>query len=105
MRADSPSSTPQASETSTALAEHCDALFSPGSPLQEELPQWSVREGQRELAMAVAGAIADRAILMAEAGTGTGKTLAYLVPALLHGGRVIISTATRNLQDQLYNKD
>jgi hypothetical protein len=67
MRADSPSSTPQAPETSTALAEHCDALFSPGSPLQEELPQWSVREGQRELAMAVAGAIADRAILMAEA--------------------------------------
>lgn len=105
MRADSPSSTPQAPESSTALAEHCDALFSPGSPLQEELPQWSVREGQRELAMAVAGAIADRAILMAEAGTGTGKTLAYLVPALLHGGRVIISTATRNLQDQLYNKD
>ena len=89
----------------TALAEHCDALFSPGSPLQAELPQWSVREGQRALALAVADAIADRAVLMAEAGTGTGKTLAYLVPALLHGGRVIISTATRNLQDQLYQKD
>ncbi|MGC8506696.1 MAG: ATP-dependent DNA helicase [Thiomonas sp.] len=89
----------------TTLAEHCDALFSPGSPLQAELPQWSVREGQRALALAVAGAITDRAILLAEAGTGTGKTLAYLVPALLHGGRVIISTATRNLQDQLYTKD
>jgi len=94
---------PPAAET--ALAEHCDALFSPGSPLQAELPQWSVREGQRALALAVAGAITDRAILLAEAGTGTGKTLAYLVPALLHGGRVIISTATRNLQDQLYTKD
>ena len=92
-------------EPVTALAEHCDALFSPGSPLQAELPQWSVREGQRALAMAVADAISDRAILMAEAGTGTGKTLAYLIPALLHGGRVIISTATRNLQDQLYQKD
>ena len=94
-----------ASEPDTALAEHCDALFSPGSPLQAELPQWSVREGQRALALAVASAISDRAILLAEAGTGTGKTLAYLVPALLHGGRVIISTATRNLQDQLYTKD
>jgi ATP-dependent DNA helicase DinG len=89
----------------TALVAHCDALFSPGSPLQAELPQWSVREGQRTLARAVAGAICDRAILLAEAGTGTGKTLAYLVPALLHGGRVILSTATRNLQDQLDRKD
>ena len=105
MAADSTVSQKAWSESVTALAEHCDALFSPGSPLQTELPQWSVREGQRALAMAVADAIADRAILMAEAGTGTGKTLAYLIPALLHGGRVIISTATRNLQDQLDQKD
>jgi ATP-dependent DNA helicase DinG len=87
------------------LAEHCDALFAAGSPLEAELPQWTVRDGQRELALAVAQAIDDRAILLAEAGTGTGKTLAYLVPALLHGGRVIVSTATRNLQDQLFGKD
>lgn len=88
-----------------SLAAHCEALFSPGSPLQNELPQWSLREGQRVLALAVAQAISDRAILLAEAGTGTGKTLAYLVPTLLHGGRVILSTATRNLQDQLDGKD
>lgn len=87
------------------LARHCDALFAPGSPLAAELPQWTMREGQRELALAVAQAIDDRAVLLAEAGTGTGKTLAYLVPALLHGGRVIVSTATRNLQDQLFGKD
>ncbi|OIQ77144.1 putative ATP-dependent helicase DinG [mine drainage metagenome] len=88
-----------------SLAEQCDVLFAPGSPLEAELPQWTVRDGQRALALGVAQAVEDRAILMAEAGTGTGKTLAYLVPALLHGGRVIISTATRNLQDQLFGKD
>lgn len=88
-----------------ALVARCDALFSPGSALQAELPRWTVRDGQRALARAVAAAIGDRAILLAEAGTGTGKTLAYLIPALLHGGRVIVSTATRNLQDQLDTKD
>ena len=55
--------------------------------------------------MAVAEAIRDNAILVAEAGTGTGKTFAYLVPALLAGGKVIISTGTKNLQDQLFQKD
>jgi len=57
------------------------------------------------MALAVAGAIKDNAILVAEAGTGTGKTFAYLVPALLGGGKVIISTGTKNLQDQLFQKD
>ena len=55
--------------------------------------------------MAVAEAIRDNAILVAEAGTGTGKTFAYLVPALLAGGKVVISTGTKNLQDQLFQKD
>lgn len=57
------------------------------------------------MAMAVADAIRDNAILVVEAGTGTGKTFAYLVPALLSGGKVIISTGTKNLQDQLFQKD
>ena len=55
--------------------------------------------------MAVAEAIRDNAILVAEAGTGTGKTFAYLVPALLAGGKVVVSTGTKNLQDQLFQKD
>ncbi len=57
------------------------------------------------MAIAVAEAIRDNAILVAEAGTGTGKTFAYLVPALLAGGKVVISTGTKNLQDQLFQKD
>ena len=57
------------------------------------------------MALAVAEAIRDNAILIAEAGTGTGKTFAYLVPALLAGGKVVISTGTKNLQDQLFQKD
>ncbi len=57
------------------------------------------------MALAVADAIRDNAILVAEAGTGTGKTFAYLVPALLAGGKVIISTGTKNLQDQLFQRD
>lgn len=57
------------------------------------------------MAIAVAEAIRDNAILIAEAGTGTGKTFAYLVPALLNGGKVVVSTGTKNLQDQLFQKD
>lgn len=87
------------------LQADCDALFGPDSCLATELPQWTARPGQHALALAVARAIEDRAILLAEAGTGTGKTFAYLMPALLHGGRLIVSTATRNLQDQLFTKD
>ena len=57
------------------------------------------------MAEAIAHAIDTRGQLIAEAGTGTGKTLAYLVPALLSGGKVIISTGTKTLQDQLYQRD
>ena len=63
------------------------------------------RAQQREMAMKVAEAIYNNEILVVEAGTGTGKTFAYLVPALLNGGKVIISTGTKNLQDQLFQKD
>jgi ATP-dependent DNA helicase DinG len=63
------------------------------------------RAAQQRMADAVAEAIDDRACLVAEAGTGTGKTYAYLVPALLSGLRVIVSTGTRALQDQLYHRD
>lgn len=64
-----------------------------------------MRDGQLEMARAVAAAIEKNAVLVAEAGTGTGKTFAYLVPALLSGGKVIISTGTKTLQDQLFDRD
>ncbi|HUL41504.1 MAG TPA: ATP-dependent DNA helicase [Burkholderiales bacterium] len=64
-----------------------------------------VRQGQVEMARAVAEALEHNSVLIAEAGTGTGKTFAYLVPALLSGGKVIISTGTKTLQDQLFNRD
>jgi len=57
------------------------------------------------MAQAVARAIRERRPLVAEAGTGTGKTFAYLVPALLYGGKVIVSTGTKTLQDQLFERD
>ncbi len=80
-------------------------FFSEHSPLATEVSSFRPRAQQREMAMAVADAIEHNAILVAEAGTGTGKTFAYLVPALLNGGKVIISTGTKNLQDQLFQKD
>ncbi len=80
-------------------------FFSEHSPLATEVSSFRPREQQREMALAVADAIKHNAILVAEAGTGTGKTFAYLVPALLCGGKVIISTGTKNLQDQLFQKD
>ncbi len=80
-------------------------FFSEQSPLAAEVASFRPREQQREMALAVAQAIRENSILVAEAGTGTGKTFAYLVPALLCGGKVIISTGTKNLQDQLFQKD
>ena len=82
-----------------------DALWGEQGLFAEALPGWRERPGQRQLATAVEQAMAERGIVLAEAGTGTGKTLAYLVPALLRGERVIVSTATRALQDQLFRKD
>lgn len=68
-------------------------------------PQYEYRRGQLDMAEAVAEALADRRHLIVEAGTGIGKTLAYLVPSILSGKRVVISTGTKNLQEQLYLKD
>ena len=82
-----------------------ERFFSEQSPLATEIVSFRPRAQQRDMAIAVAEAIRDNAILVAEAGTGTGKTFAYLVPALLAGGKVVVSTGTKNLQDQLFQKD
>jgi ATP-dependent DNA helicase DinG len=68
-------------------------------------PNYELRPGQLEMAEAVESALSERRHLIVEAGTGTGKTLAYLVPAILSGKRVVISTGTKNLQEQLFFKD
>ena len=68
-------------------------------------PNYEFRPGQLEMAEAVESALQEQRHLIVEAGTGTGKTLAYLVPAILSGKRVVISTGTKNLQEQLYFKD
>jgi ATP-dependent DNA helicase DinG len=80
-------------------------LFGLGGPLASALPGYVVREGQLAMAGHVAAAMTGHDTLVVEAGTGTGKTFAYLVPALTSGRRVIISTGTRALQDQLYHRD
>jgi len=87
------------------VSAEVERFFSAQSPLATEVASFRPRAQQREMALAVADAIRDNAILVVEAGTGTGKTFAYLVPALLAGGKVIISTGTKNLQDQLFQKD
>jgi ATP-dependent DNA helicase DinG len=80
-------------------------LLGADGPFARELPNFAPRLAQQTMALAVQQAIAGRDTLIAEAGTGTGKTFAYLVPALLSGERVIISTGTKTLQDQLYFRD
>jgi ATP-dependent DNA helicase DinG len=81
------------------------AIFAPNGPIASKIPEYRVRSQQLEMAARVAEAIQDSAVLVCEAGTGTGKTFAYLVPALLSAGKVIISTGTKTLQDQLYRRD
>ncbi len=80
-------------------------FFSSNGQLAESIAGFSERRQQLEMALAIEAAIKDNKQLVAEAGTGTGKTFAYLVPALLSGGKVIISTGTKTLQDQLFNRD
>src|SRR5262245_7659402 len=82
-----------------------DEIFGPRGPLARTLAGFTSRRSQLSMAKRVALALDNRAPLVVEAGTGTGKTFAYLVPALLSGKRVLISTGTRTLQDQLFNKD
>ena len=81
------------------------AAFAHDGALARALPAFRPRPGQLELAQTIAECLDSATDLVAEAATGTGKTLAYLVPALLRGERVIISTGTLNLQDQLFRRD
>lgn len=80
-------------------------IFIEGGALAQAIQGFSLRKQQLEMALAIESAIKQNQQLVAEAGTGTGKTFAYLVPALLSGGKVIISTGTKTLQDQLFNRD
>ena len=85
--------------------ERVAAAFADGGELAVAVPGFVARPSQREMALAVLDAIAERSTLVAEAGTGTGKTYAYLVPALIGGGKVLVSTGTKTLQDQVHAKD
>lgn len=80
-------------------------FFAVTGPLARAIPGYRLRAQQLELAQSVLAAIEQSTVLIAEAGTGTGKTFAYLVPALTEGGKVIISTGTKTLQDQLFGRD
>ena len=85
--------------------QQIDDILGADGPLARHLPGFVPRRAQIRMAEAVAEALAERTPLLVEAGTGTGKTFAYLVPALLAGARVLVSTGTRTLQDQLFAKD
>ena len=87
------------------LAQASRDALSAGGALASQLDNFVPREAQQRLSTAIAEAFEGREVLLAEAGTGTGKTFAYLVPALLSGLKTIISTGTRSLQEQLYHRD
>ena len=87
------------------LAQASRDALSEGGALAERLDAFAPRDAQQRLTAAIADAFDGRDVLLAEAGTGTGKTFAYLVPALLSGLKTIVSTGTRALQDQLYHRD
>ncbi|MBI2779670.1 MAG: ATP-dependent DNA helicase [Gammaproteobacteria bacterium] len=80
-------------------------LLGPDGPLAKRISGFAPRAAQQEMAEAIAQVFDDYGLLISEAGTGTGKTYAYLVPAILSGKKVIISTGTKNLQDQLFHRD
>lgn len=88
-----------------SLHDQVAAAFAQDGWLSRAEPHFRPRAGQTEMAMAVAQTIEDGGVLVVEAGTGVGKTFSYLVPALLSGQRVLVSTATKALQDQLYLRD
>jgi Rad3-related DNA helicase len=92
-----------------ALVERVEQAFAAGGALARHWPAWEERAGQRTLAIEVARTLEHGGVLMAEAPTGVGKSLAYLLPAVLHaaatGERVVVATCTRSLQDQLHERD
>ncbi|MBP6896593.1 MAG: ATP-dependent DNA helicase [Pseudacidovorax sp.] len=88
-----------------ALADEVMDVFADGGALSQAADQFRVREGQTQMALAIAHTVAEGGQLVVEAGTGVGKTFSYLVPALLSGERVLLSTATKALQDQLFGRD
>jgi ATP-dependent DNA helicase DinG len=88
-----------------SLIDTVSSVFADGGTLADTLPGFEPRDGQRRMAEAVASVLDTGGTLLTEAGTGTGKTLAYLVPAILSGQRVLVSTGTKNLQEQIFFKD
>jgi len=87
------------------LEARIEEELGPGGRLAAAIPGFVHRPQQHEMALAVARTIEEKGVLLAEAGTGTGKTFAYLLPALLSGRKVIVSTGTKTLQDQLFHRD
>ena len=87
------------------VLQNLERAFGENGALAAAIPGYGDRPQQLEMAHAILDAIERNGTLCAEAGTGTGKTVAYLVPALLAGGKVIVSTGTKTLQDQLYDRD
>src|SRR5687767_6896507 len=87
------------------LPELVAEVFRRGGPLAQALPGWEPRAGQLAMTERVAAALDGDERLLVEAGTGTGKTLAYLVPAILSGRKVVVSTGTKTLQDQIARVD
>ena len=87
------------------LQQQVRAAFDPASALARAAQHFRPRQGQLDMALAVAAVIEEGGALVVEASTGVGKTFSYLVPALLSGERVLLSTATKTLQDQLYGRD
>ncbi|WP_349677937.1 DEAD/DEAH box helicase, partial [Methylophaga sp. UBA4204] len=80
-------------------------IFADGGILARQIKGYHPRQAQQEMAQRIADTLASATVLVAEAGTGTGKTFAYLAPAILSGQKVFISTGTKNLQDQLFRRD
>ena len=87
------------------MSDPIEYAFCAEGPLAQAIDNYRPREGQVAMAMAVDEAMRNYGLLVAEAGTGTGKTFAYLVPALMSGAKVIVSTGTKTLQDQLFDRD
>src|SRR2546422_3017715 len=102
---DSVASTSQPSASAQKKDVSLYQFFSPGGVLSRNHPAYEFRRGQLQMAQAVEQALEEKRHLIVEAGTGTGKTLAYLLPVIRSGKRVIISTGTKNLQEQLFYKD